>query len=153
VALYRLNYPDRQISLAELQYHILPKLEVVILFRLSPQVLKTVKMAYPEAQLVSQEGQLLEEAADADRKLQDNDTHLFCFSFNEKMQICTFKNHHLQYNGVHNVTNDADRIYYLLSIWKNLELDTQKHPCYIKGASDQLIQDIKKHILKVETCA
>lgn len=152
VAHYRLNYPEKQVGIAELQYQILPTLEIVMLFYLNPLVLKMVKTVYPDAQVVAQEGRILEDMADIDHKLQDRDTHFYYLCMEEKMLICTFQDSRLQYNAVHNVTNDADRLYYMLSIWKNLGLEAEKNPCFLKGASEELTANIRKYILKVDTC-
>lgn len=152
MGLYKLNYPEAQITIGDIQYQILPSIEVVLLFQLNPLLLKVVQETYPDIQVSCMDGKILEETAEKDRKTTDKDIHLYAHVIGEKLHICSFRENRLHYTSTHHADNDADRIYFLFAIWKTLKLDEEKAACFLKGASKELETNIRKYLLKVNTC-
>ena len=146
--LYNITFPSLKVSKDEVHYQILPSLEVVELFSLNQQIRQTVQGIYPDAEIVSLEGRAIETIANADRKLQDHDKHFYAMIAPKNMLVCCFKEQHLHFATTYNVDNDADRLYYIMGVWKNLQMDENTHPLHLNNASAELLQRLQRFIPK-----
>lgn len=150
--LYNLTFPSLKVSRNEVHYQILPSLEVVELFSLNQQILQTVQAIYPDAEIVSLEGRAIETIANADRKLQDSAPHFYAMIAPRNMLICCFRNHRLHFATTYSVDNDTDRLYYIMSVWKNLQMDEQTQPLYLNNAGTELLSQAKRFIPNTVVC-
>ena len=150
--LYNLTFPSLKVSKAEVHYQILPSLEVVELFSLNQQIRQTVQDIYPDVEIVSLEGRAIETIANTDRKLQDSDIHFYAMIAPRNMLICCFKEQHLHFATTYAVDNDADRIYYIMGVWKNLQMNEDTQPLYLNNASDELFNKAKRFIPNTVVC-
>lgn len=150
--LYNLTFPSLKVSRNEVHYQILPSLEVVELFSLNQQIRQTVQAVYPDVEIVSLEGRAIETIANADRKLQDGDIHFYAMVAPRNMLICCFREQRLHFATTYAVDNDADRLYYIMGVWKNLQMDEETQPLYLNNASAGLQQQLQRFIPKTTVC-
>ena len=150
--LYNLTFPSLEVNKNEVHYQILPSLEVVELFSLNLQILQTVQDIYPNMEIVSLEGRAIETISVADRKLQDSNIHFYAMIAPQNMLICCFKEHHLHFATTFNVDNDADRLYYIMGVWKSLQMDEKTQPLHLNNASPELLGQIQRFIPKTTIC-
>ncbi len=150
--LYRTSFSGLRISSTDLRYQILSELEAVSLFTLSPQILQTVQRIYPQVQVLSAEGCVLEDMAFYEQKLTDREIHFYADFQEKEMVLCAFRQHRLHFTCTYQADNDADRIYYLLAVWKSLKLDEQKNICCMRGASKELRDGVAQYIKNIDTC-
>ena len=150
--LYDLTFPSLKVSKGEVHYQILPSLEVVELFSLNQQIRQTVQDVYPDVEIVSLEGRAIETIANADRKLQDDSIHFYAMIAPKNMPICCFKEQRLYFATTHTADNDADRLYYIMGAWKNLQMDESAQPLYLNNASTELQNQAKHFIPNTIVC-
>ena len=151
-ALYNLTFPSLKVEKNEVHYQILPSLEVVELFSVNQQVLQTVQDLYPEVEVVSLEGRAIETIANADRKKQDRSIHFYAMIAPINMLVCCFREQRLHYASTFSVDNDADRLYYIMGVWKSLQMDEKTQSLYINNASPELLQHLQRFIPKTTVC-
>ena len=150
--LYNLTFPSLKVSKAEVHYQILPSLEVVELFSLNQQIRQTVQDIYPDVEIISLEGRAIETIANADRKLQDSDVHFYGMIAPKNMLICCFKEQRLHFATTYTVDNDADRLYYIMGAWKNLQMNEQTQALHLNNASTELLNQAKRFIPNTIVC-
>ena len=150
--LYNLTFPSLKVSKGEVHYQILPSLEVVELFSLNQQIRQTVQDVYPDVEIVSLEGRAIETIANADRKLQDDSIHFYAMIAPKNMLICCFKGQRLYFATTYTADNDADRLYYIMGAWKNLQMDESAQPLYLNNASTELQNQAKRFIPNTIVC-
>ncbi len=149
--LYRTTFAGTRVSSTDLHYQILTDLEAVCIFTLAPKILQTVQRIHPHVQVQCAEGHLLEEMAFIDRKNTDSEIHFYAVC-QEEMVLCAFRQKKLYFTCTYQADNDADRIYYLLAVWKNLDLDVHKNICRLHGASSELTLRVGQYIKHTEIC-
>ena len=150
--LYNLTFPSLKVNKAEVHYQILPSLEVVELFSLNQQIRQTVQTIYPDVEIISLEGRAIETIANADRKLQDSDVHFYGMIAPKNMLICCFKEQRLHFATTYTVDNDADRLYYIMGAWKNLQMNEQTQALHLNNASTELLNQAKRFIPNTIVC-
>ena len=154
LAFYRLCFPSQQASVADMQYQILSSLEAVMLFRLDQDILRIVQECYPDVKVCCTDAQQLEHFADMQEKrpapedAEGRDVYLHVES--QRFFIAVFRRNNLQYAASQEASNDNDRAYLLLGIWKALELRAQRDACHLEGASKELKKTIAEYILNID---
>ncbi len=152
-SLYRLTFSSARVSNADIRHRILPGMDVIELFSLSQPMAQAVTDLYPQAELQGRAGQVVAQAAEADRKQRDAEPRMYARVEDSTLHLCLLTGGQLRFACTYPALNDADRIYFLMAAWRNLGLDAQKTPCLLTGASESLRQELTNYILNVETCA
>ncbi len=154
LAFYRLCFPTRQSSVADMQYQILSSLEAVMIFCLDSDVLQVVRECYPDVRVCCTDALLLEHFAAQQEKRpapEDAEGQDVYVSFADKrFFVAVFRPGKLQYAASQEASNDNDRAYLLLGIWKALELRAQRDACHLEGASKELKKTLAEYILNIE---
>ena len=154
LAFYRLSFPGQQANVADMQYQILPSLEVVMVFCLDQTILHIVQECYPEVRVCCAEAQLLEHFAAMQAKcptpadMEQRDAYVRCDA--QHLFVCVFHRNKLQYAGAQAADNDNNRIFLLLGIWKALDMHAQRDVCHLEGASEELQKTLSEYLLNVE---
>lgn len=150
---YRLTFSSARVSNADIRHRILPGMDVVELFALNQTLVQAVADLYPQAELQGRAGQVVAQAAEADRKQGDTEPRMYVRVEGDTLHVCQLTGGQLRFACTYPASNDADRTYFLMAVWHNLGLDAQRTPCLIAGASEALRQELTNYILNVETCA
>lgn len=153
LAFYRLCFPTRQSSVADMQYQILSSLEAVMIFCLDSDVLQVVRECYPDVKVCCTDALLLEHFAAQQEKRpapEDAEERDVYVSFaDRRFFVAVFRRGKLQYAASQEASNDNDRAYLLLGIWKALELRAQRDACHLEGASKELKKTLAEYILNL----
>ncbi|MBO7067612.1 MAG: DUF3822 family protein [Bacteroidaceae bacterium] len=150
--LYNLTFPSLKVSKAEVHYQILPSLEVVELFSLNNHIQETIQAIYPDVEIISLEGRAIETIANADRKRQDPGIHFYAMIAPKNMLVCCFREQRLHFATTYNVDNDSDRLYYIMGVWKNMQMDEKTQALYLNNASTELLNQAKRFIPQTTVC-
>lgn len=151
-SLYKLNFPQTTARRTDICYEMVPSLEVVVLYSLDMDVRNAVTDMYPEAQVSSVQAQYLNRAYDMSLKGDTSRVEFFAFVERRQMHLCTFLLGQLQFACNYETQVDEDRAYYLLAVWKTLQLDGEVDVCNIAGASPELVEQLSRFIRKVQRC-
>ena len=152
-SLYRLTFSKNRFRDDEIHYEILSGLEVVELYALEANVEKTILELYPDAKIHSIEGRYLENIAEREKNSSEELARYYAIIEQTQLFICTFQGGNLQFACSYFIESDADRLYFILYAWKTLGLKNEQNTCILKGASKNLLTDLHKYILHIETCA
>ena len=154
LAFYRLCFPSQQASVADMQYQILSSLEAVMIFCLDGDILRIVQECYPDVKVCCADSEQLEQFAAQQGKRpvpEDVEQRDIYVHFDEQhFFIAVFRRGKLQYAASQDASNDNDRTFLLLGIWKALDMNAQRDACHLEGASKELQQTIGEYILNVE---
>lgn len=150
--LYKLVFPSYDRSADEIRYQILPSLETTAIYSLPAGVADAVQSVYPSVEISCHEGCMLEDAFIAVRKAVQDEPALFAVIEEEKMLLCSFRSDMLHFASSYQAAVDADRLYYIMSVWKSLEMDEHRDTLLLCDASEELMAEARRFIKKVETC-
>ena len=154
LAFYRLSFPSQQASVADMQYQILSSLEAVMLFCLDQDTLRIVQECYPDVKVCCADAMLLEHFANLQEKRpapEEAEQHDAYVCIDEKrFFVAVFRRSKLLYAASQEASNDDDRTFLLLGIWKALELRAQKDACHLEGASKELSKTLGEYILNID---
>ena len=146
--LYRLNFPSMPYTSADIRCEVLSGLEIVVLYPVPEELEQMLLRHYPQLQLRSAAGEALEHFASMKHKKKNDMLHFYVQVWEHSMAVCSLKGHKLHFACTYPVSNDTDRIYYLLSAWKCLETDAGT-PCVLCGASKEMAAEIRRFIATV----
>lgn len=147
LSLYRFNFPTMSYVAADIRCEVLSALEVVVLYSVPVAVEQLLQRLFMQVQLRSTMGVSLEYFSALKHKKKST-LHFYVQVYDHTMIVCSFKQRRLQFACTYPVTNDADRIYYLLSVWKSMDVDAHT-PCTLSGATKELSAEIRKFIATV----
>ena len=151
LTLYRLNFPGSQWQASEIHYDVLPQMEVVVLYALENKTLQTVSNIFPEVKTRNATGLWLERIAEKNRVENDKESHFYACIRERQMAVGILQGERLHFACTYPATNDPDRLYYLMAVWKQTEMDGEKHSCTLQGASDVLTSNIRKYVRDIRT--
>ena len=121
---------------------------MVELFSLNQQILQTIQAIYPDVEINSLEGRAIETITNADRKKEGAGIHFYAMVAPKNMLVCCFKEQRLYFASTFTVDNDADRLYYIMGVWKSLQMEEKTMPLYLNNASAELLQQLQRFIPK-----
>lgn len=154
LAYYRLCFPGEQASVADMQYQILSSLEAVMLFCLDQDILRVAEECYPDVKVCCTDAQQLEHfAAQQEKRPVPEDAEqcdVYLHIEPQRFFIAVFRRSKLLYAASQTASNDSDRTFLLLGIWKALELHPQKDALHLEGASKDLKKTLAEYILNIE---
>lgn len=152
-SLYRLTFSNARVGNADIRHRILSGMDAVEVFALSQAVVQVVADLFPQAVLKGRAGQLIEQAAEADLKSGSVELCMHVCAEGRELHVCLLAGGQLRYACSYEAHSDADRIYFLMAVWRNLNLDAQKTRCLLSGGTETLKNELTNYILHVEVCA
>ena len=148
-SIYRLCFPQAEVRSEEIRYELLSAQEMVVLFTADARCVQAIQRLYPEAVLRSRQGMLLEEAAEAVRHMRGSARHLFVTIGRKHMYICLTGKGTKPFACAYEAMNEADQLYYILSVWKTLELDVTRDVLHLQDASEELQEKLSQYVQEV----
>ena len=148
-SIYRLCFPQAEVRSEDIRYELLSAQEIVVLFTADARCVQAVQRLYPEATLRSWQGRLLEEASEAVRRIRGSARHLFVNIGRERMCICMAGKGTPPFACAYEATEEADQLYYILSVWKALDLDATRDVLHVQGVSDSLHERLSQYIQEI----
>lgn len=149
--IYQLTFPQTRQEQTKVCYEILPYLEVVEIFAVNHLLLSMVTQLFPEVQLHSWQGRILETAARNEQKSISAFQRMHVCRNSSGIFIYILKRKGLHFACTYEVDNMADALYYVLFAWKELQLDALKDHCILHGY-DELAAGLGKYLKNIKKC-
>ena len=147
-AVFYHNHPKQNNELV--QYNILQKNNIVVLFSVDKSVCSFLCEQYPDVRFYSQASPFIEFFATKSRL--GNNRKMYVHSRKEAIDIFAYERGRLQIANSFPCKETNDRIYYLLYIWKQLGLEQERDELHLTGElpdKDQLLSELRKFIRQV----
>lgn len=134
----------------QIQYNILHKNNIVILFGMDKSACTFLCEQLPNVKFYSQSSPLIEFFAAKSRL--GNSRKMYVHLRKDAVDIYCFERGHLLLANSFGCTTTADRIYYLLYIWKKIGFKQDRDELHLTGAlsnKEQLLSELRKFIRQV----
>lgn len=152
--LYRLIYPSSQG--VQVHYNVLPSLEVVELFALEPEISDMLAECYADVHFYGKHTLLLERLARLVPAMPPRQ-RLFVYTDGNGMSTFAFNGKSLRFANSYPAENIADITYFLLYIWKTLELQAETDECILMGGGTvshlEIISSLRRYLRNVSVLA
>lgn len=147
-ALFSLAYP--QASANKIFYNILPSLEIAEVFCIERGIENILMSRYPSVRVYHIHTMLLEKLV---LNAEPGTERLYAYFHDNKMFVFSYNGQQLLYANTF-IAKECDNIvYYILSVWKELERQAATDKCLFLGNSTlmpDVIKNIRKYIRNVE---
>ena len=142
------NHPKRENEL--IQYNILHKNNIVVLFGMDKSACTFLGEQYPDVKFYSQSSPFIEFFAAKSRL--GNSRKMYVHLRKDAVDIYGYERGHLLLANSFGCATTADRIYYLLYIWKRLAFEQERDELHLTGIlndKEQLLSELRKFIRQV----
>ena len=142
------NHPQRENEWV--QYNILHKSNVVVLFGMDKSAHTFLHEQYPTAKFYAQASPLIEYFLSKSRL--GNNSKMYVNVRKEEISVYAYERGRLLLANSFPCKVIADRIYYLLYIWKQLAFDQERDELHLSGLLDEkelLLTELRKYIRQV----
>lgn len=132
------------------QYNILPNNNIVILFAIDKSSFNFLREQYAEAKFYAQSSPLIEYYAAKSRL--GNNRKMYVYLQASALNVYAYERGRLLLANSFDCKTNADRIYYLLYIWKQLGLEQERDELHLSGNPDDkkdLLPELQKFIRRV----
>lgn len=150
--IYRFNYPSNT-GKSVVEYEVIPSLDAVVLYTHMKAVREAMQALYPHTEVHSIDAKHLLWAYEQHR-LEDHDAGgFYVFDLDGRLTICAFQHNRLHFTCTYQAENADDRIYHILTVWKQLQWNEKKDVCRLAVKDEELQKQLKRFIKNVEICA
>lgn len=142
------NHPQRENELV--QYNILPKNNIVVLFGMDKSTCSFLREQYPDIKFYSQASPFIEFFASKSRL--GNSRKMYAHLRKDAVDIFTYERGRLLLANSFACKETNDRLYYLLYIWKQLGMEQERDELHLTGElsdKEQLLPELRKFIRQV----
>lgn len=146
--LFYYNHPKRENEIV--QYNILRKNNVVVLFGMDKSARSFLCEQYPDVRFYSQASSLIESFSGKSRM--GNNRKMYAYLRKDAAEIYCYDRGHLLFANSFECKHTADRVYYLLYIWKQLGLEQGRDELHLTGDlsdKENLLSELQKFIRQV----
>ncbi len=150
LAVYRTAFHGTTAKREDMRFQVLPSLEVVELFTLSPQIEDTLHRHYPSAVIQGLYGTVLQHISE----IQQGSTEPLSFHaipLEDQILIVQLRQGRLIYANTFQATLPEDQLYFILYIWKLFELDVHHDTCTLYNAPKELLSLTRDFIVNVRS--
>ena len=151
-ALYRLTFGQDSLQGMNMHYEMLPALEVIEVFVIDANIENLIMQHYPHATIHSYFGQLLNKMLARDKRKGGEESRLYVHCNGRQLFLFTYEKGALKFANSFEADNLSNQLYFLLYVWKQLEMDQEKDICILLGKDKVLENALKKYISHIE-CA
>lgn len=136
--LYFTVFPKIDERLSEICYTHLPQLDIVQAFALPRAVRQVVDEVYPDATYTNASAMVLGRIATFYKREELPDNALFAYTTPRLLFLFSIAQDKLLFANTFPLDQPKDSLYFLLSVWKALELNPRRNHCYLAGESDSV---------------
>lgn len=150
---YKLVFDNVDIEKQNICYTLLPQIEVVEAFSVPKEVCNTISEIYPEATYTNSYATVMGRTAQFCKHRNPSMRPLFAYVQRNQLFIYSIFQEKLLYANNFVIEHDQNALYYLLSVWKELELDECSNTCFIGGDPEpakQLAEEARQYLLHVD---
>ena len=149
-ALYRLTFGDDSLQGMNMHYEMLPALEIIEVFVIDKEIEELILKHYPHATIHSYFGQLMNRMLTRDKRRQDEERRLYAHCNGRQLFLFTYDQGRLQFANSFEANNLSNQLYYLLYVWKQLELRQTRDTLILIGSNKELEQELKRYLKNIE---
>lgn len=146
-ALYQLTFGPESLQGMNIHYEMLPALEAIEVFALDAQIEDLVFRYYPHASIHSHFGQLMNRMLIRDKRCKEDNRRLYAYSNGRQLFLFTYENGRLQFANSFEAPTLNNQLYFLLYVWKQLNLSQTKDTCVLIEKNHEL-EAVLKHYLR-----
>lgn len=142
------NHPKQENEIV--QYNILAKNNIVVLFGMDKSACSFLREQYPDIRFFSQASPLIEFFASKSRL--GNSRKMYAHLRKEAVDIYAYERGRLLLANSYACKETNDRIYYLLYLWKQLGMDQERDELHLTGEladKEVLMPELRKFIRQV----
>ena len=125
-ALYEYSFAEQNMARQRVAYNILPQLECAELYAIPNDVEEAILQFYPTARFFASRAILMERLLLLEEDQPDDASRLYVCSEDEGYSIYAFDGRRLRFANTFQVSTVADALYFVLNVWKQLELDPMR---------------------------
>ncbi|MGN0233515.1 MAG: DUF3822 family protein [Bacteroidaceae bacterium] len=152
-SVYRLTFSNIRISNSDIRHRILPGLDVVEVFSLNQMFVQMVTDLYPQTNVQGRAGQVICQSVENERRIGGAEPRMHVHVDGKELHVCVLAGSQLRFACTYQADTEADRVYYLMAVWRNLKLDVQRTACLLNEEGKSLMEELRNYILHVELCA
>ncbi len=152
--LYGIIFPKLDASTTSIAYNHLAQLDIVTAFPLRHDIRQAITRVYPDASFTCASSVVLGRIATFCKRQQLPDNAVFAYVTPTQLFLFSLCGEQLKFANTFPLDQPRDSVFYLLSVWKMLELNARHHHCYIAGENDSvdyLTEEARKFIQNVQT--
>ncbi len=150
LAVYRLTFAGTTYRPEDMCYQVLPSLDVVEIFPMPQSIVGALHQHYPSAQVQGLYGTILSRVADMQQgSTRPVSVHVVVLE-NGGVLIAVLRQGHLHFANVFHTTADADKLYYILYVWKTLGMDAWNDSCTLYNADEKLYNEVCQYLVQVD---
>ncbi len=150
-ALYRLTFGQGSMQGMNMHYEMLPALEVIEVFVIDRDIEELILHHYPQASIHSFFGQLMDRTFSRDKRRKDEARRLYVHSNGRQLFLFTYDQGKLQFANSFEARNTNDRLYYLLYVWKQLEMKQKGDICILLGERKKEYKELENELSRYLT--
>jgi len=151
-ALYRLTFGADSLQGMNMHYEMLSALEVIEVFVIEKDIEELILRHYPHATIHSYFGQLMNRMLARDKRRKGKERRLYAHNNGRQIFLFSYNEGRLQFANSFEASNLNNQIYFLLYVWKQLEMDQHHDVCILMSKDKELEAAISKYISNIE-CA
>lgn len=149
-ALYRLTFGPDSLQGMKMHYEMLPALEVIEVFVINAEIEDIILHHYPHASLHSYFGQLMNRMWARDKRRQDDTRRLYAHYNGRQLFLFSYEQGQLRYANSFEANTISNQLYFLLYVWKQLEMRQTKDVCVLIGKDKELTSALEQYIRNIE---
>ncbi len=149
-AIYQLTFGQDTLQGMNIHYEMLPALEVIEVFVLNAEIEQIILQHYPQATIHSYFGQMLNRMLSRDKRRKDEGHRLYAHTNGRQFFIFAYDQGKLCFANTFEVRDLSNQVYFLLYVWKQLELNQRKDTCVLLGKNAPLEAALHKYLSNIE---
>lgn len=150
---YKLVFDNVDLEANNVCYTLLPQIDVVEAFSVPKDVCETVSAVYPDVVYTNSYATVMGRTAQFCKSRNLSSCPLFAYVQRAQLFLFSIFQDKLVFANSFTIEHEQNALYFLLSVWKELELDVHENPCFISGdpePSKQLAEQARSYLLNVE---
>lgn len=149
LAIYRLTFSGMSPRMEDMCFQVLPTLDVVEIFTMQSAIVDALKSHYPSAMVQGLYGSMLNQVAEMQQgSMLSVSAHVIVLEGG--VMIAVLRQGRLHFANVFRAAGNADKLYFILYVWKTLSLDAWHDSCTLYGASEDLYNDVCQYLAHVD---
>lgn len=153
-ALYDLAFCQKENGGQRVAYNILPQLESAEIYAIPSDVEEAILQFYPTARFFASRAILMERLLLLEEDMPQQLQRLYVCAEDEAYSLYAFDGRRLRFANTFQLSSVPDALYFILNVWKQLELDQQKDCLKLlnpQGEHDeQLRQALSEYLVNIE---
>ena len=149
LAVYRITFAGVSVRPEDMCFQVLPNLDVVEIFTIPAPVAEALRHYYPSAMIQGLYGTMLCQVAE----MQQGSTLPVSFHaivLEGGLMVAVLRHGRLHFANVFHAPGNADILYFMLYVWKNLSLDAWHDSCTLYGADEDLYNNVCQYLANVD---